>query len=138
MGRGIPVPRALSRQRTVLSMQDFRKLVVWAKAHQLTLHVYRVSVKLARKQDAGLASQLRRAAASIPANIAEGCHRGTGGDMARFLDIAFASAGEVDYHLLLARDLSILPEREYQNLSRKVEEVKRMLAGLQKKVRASL
>jgi four helix bundle protein len=77
-----------------------------------------------------LTSQLQRAAASIGANLAEGSGRQTDGDYKRFVDIASGSACEVEYHLLLARDLSLLNEEEYNALNLKVNEVKRMLFGL--------
>jgi four helix bundle protein len=118
-------------------MQDYRKLTVWAHAHALTLHVYRETERWPRRGDHGLAGQLRRAAASVPANIAEGAHRRTRTEFRRFLDIAYASAGEADYHLLLARDLGLLAEGEYGELLAKVTRVKRMLAGLTRRVHAA-
>jgi four helix bundle protein len=118
-------------------MQDYKKLVVWAKAHQLVLCVYRVTGRWSRRADAGLAAQLRRAAASIAANIVEGCHRRTRTDFARFLDIAYASAAEVEYHLLLARDIELLGEEQFVELDGKTTHVKRMLAGLQKRLKTA-
>ncbi len=117
-------------------MQDFRKLKVWEKAHTLTLDVYKASRSFPREEIYGLTSQMRRASASIGANIAEGtCRRGDT-DFARFLQIAVGSASEVEYHLLLARDLKILEASEYERLSTKAVEVKRMLASLLQKLRA--
>lgn len=118
-------------------MQDFRKLTVWAHAHALTLHVYRETSRWPRRGDHGLASQLRRAASSVPANIAEGAHRRTPADFRRFLDIAYASAGETDYHLLLARDLGLVTEADYDDLQVKLIRVKRMLVGLARRVQAA-
>jgi four helix bundle protein len=117
-------------------VQDFRKLKVWEKAHTLTLDVYKASRSFPREEIYGLTSQIRRASVSIGANIAEGtCRRGDV-DFARFLQMAAGSASEVEYHLLLARDLNLLEASDYQRLSEKAVEVKRMLASLMQKLRA--
>jgi four helix bundle protein len=118
-------------------MQDFRKLNVWHKAHRLTLDVYSATRGFPKDELYGLTSQTRRAAVSIPANIAEGCGRDGGADLARFLQIAVGSASELEYHLLLARDLQILSDPTWQNLVAAVCEVKQMLASLINKVRPS-
>lgn len=111
-------------------MQDFRKLKVWQKAHELVLGVYRSTAGYPKEELFGLTSQTRRAASSIPTNIAEGCGRGSDADFARFLWMANGSACELDYHLLLARDLELLNVERSQELAAKLDEVKRMLAGL--------
>lgn len=111
-------------------MQDFRQLKVWEKAHQLTLAVYQATRDFPREEAYGLTSQLRRCSASVPANIAEGCGRGSNADLARFLHIALGSASELDYHLLLARDLGLLTVPDYTRLAATAAEVKRMLTGL--------
>jgi four helix bundle protein len=116
-------------------MADFRKLAVWEKAHQLTLHVYRVSAGFPPHEQYGLTSQLRRAATSIPSNIAEGSGRGSDGDFGRFLQMALASANEVEYQLLLARDLAYLDSDTHQSIEPEVVEIKRMLQGLIAKLR---
>jgi four helix bundle protein len=117
-------------------VQDFRNLKVWEKAHALTLDIYRASKSFPRDEMYGLTSQMRRASVSIGANIAEGtCRRGDV-DFARFLQIAVGSASEVEYHLLLARDLNLLALADYQRLSEEAVEVKRMLASLMQKLRA--
>jgi four helix bundle protein len=117
-------------------VQDFRNLKVWEKAHALTLDIYKASKSFPRDEMYGLTSQLRRASVSIGANIAEGtCRRGDV-DFARFLQIAVGSASEVEYHLLLARDLNLLALADYQRLSEEAVEVKRMLALLMQKLRA--
>jgi four helix bundle protein len=89
-------------------MKDFRELKVWEKAHALVLNLYRETTSFPPSELYGLTVQIRRAAASIPANIAEGCGRGSSADFARFLQIAMGSACELEYHLLLARDLGFL------------------------------
>jgi four helix bundle protein len=117
-------------------MQDFRKLKVWEKGHALTLAVYKATVKFPREEQYGLTSQIRRASASIPANIAEGCGRGGKAEMARFLQVAMGSASELEYHLLLAHDLTLLEGDEYNSLAAGAVEVKRMLGSLIQKVKA--
>ena len=111
-------------------MQSFRNLKVWEKAHVLTLDVYRSSRLFPREELYGLTSQMRRSSVSIGANIAEGCCRRGDCEMGRFLQIAMGSASELEYHLLLARDLVMLKREDYQRLCEEVIEVKRMLASL--------
>ncbi len=111
-------------------MGDYRRLAVWEKSHQLAPSVYRASSGFPKEKIYGLTSQLRRAAISIPSNIAEGSGRGSDSEMVRFLQIALGSAHEVEYQLLLARDLEWLGETQYQVLSQHIEQIKRMLNGL--------
>ncbi|MFQ5807643.1 MAG: four helix bundle protein [Phycisphaerae bacterium] len=117
-------------------LQDFRTLQVWQKAHELTLSVYRLTTTFPDAERYGLTSQIRRCAASVPANIAEGCGRGGRKDFARFLRMATGSASELEYHLLLAKDLRMIDLEEYGQLTANVAEVRRMLAGLLRKLRA--
>src|SRR5437867_9600266 len=116
-------------------MQDFRSLKVWERAHALTMKVYRASAAFPRDEVFGLTAQLRRACASIPTNIAEGCGRGSDADFARFLHIAMGSASETDYELLLARDLGYLDAPWYDQLFEAISEVRRMLNALLQTVR---
>ena len=111
-------------------MGDYHALHVFDKAHRLTLSVYEVTSSFPQHELFGLTGQTRRASASIPANIAEGCGRGTNRELARFLGIARGSASELEYHLLLARDLGYLNAAQYQKLLTGTVEVKRMLRGL--------
>jgi four helix bundle protein len=117
-------------------VQDFRNLKVWEKAHALTLDVYRASKSFPREEMYGLTSQIRRASVSIGSNIAEGSCRKGDAEFARFLQMAAGSASEVEYQLLLARDLEFLKPVDYQRVSGEVVEVKRMLAALLQKLRA--
>lgn len=110
-------------------MRDFRELKVWQKAHELTLAVYKATATFPKDELYGLTSQIRRACVSIPANIAEGCGRSGDAELARFLQIAMGSASELEYHLLLARDLQFVNGMDYQELHKQVTEVKRMLTA---------
>lgn len=114
-------------------MRDFKELKVWEKAHSLTLEVYKATAAFPREKVYGLTGQIRCACASIPANIAEGCGRGGNAELARFLQISMGSASELEYHLLLARDLKLLNLTNYNRLANNVTEVKRMLAHFFKK-----
>ena len=86
-------------------MKDYERFEVWRVSHALTLKVYHVTKRFPKDELFGLTSQMRRAAVSIPANIAEGCGPDTDADFKRFLDIAYGSAAEVDYYVLLSREL---------------------------------
>ncbi len=117
-------------------MRDFRQIKVWEKAHALTLEIYQATARFPKEELYGLTSQLRRAAASIAANIAEGFGRGGNTELARFLQIGLGSAYEVEYHALLARDLGFIRGDAYGELEGRIIEVKRMLAALLLKVRS--
>jgi four helix bundle protein len=115
-------------------MRDYRDLQVWSKAHQLTLAVYKRTKVFPLDERFGLTSQIRRAAASIGANLAEGCGRRSDGEFGRFVQIAMGSAVELSYHLLLARDLGLLSPAEFAPLHSETDEISRMLSGLQSKL----
>ena len=114
-------------------MKDFRDLQVWHKAHLLVLASYRSTGGFPKQEVYGMTSQIRRCAASIAANIAEGCGKRGNGEFQRYLNIAAGSASELEYHFLLARDLNLLDETNYRQLNSGVVEVKRMLASLVRK-----
>jgi four helix bundle protein len=118
-------------------VRPFQGLRVWQKAHQLTLDVYRVTRLFPKEELYGLTSQLRRAASSVPANIAEGCGRGSARELHRFLQIASGSACELEYHLLLAYDLNLLELSKYESLCEDVNGVKRMLNTYSQKLTAN-
>lgn len=117
-------------------MKDFRQLMVWQKSHELTLLVYEATASLPREELYGLTAQMRRAASSIPANIAEGCGLDGDTELARYCRIARGSASELEYHLLLARDLKFISAESYELLTLRVVELKRMLTGLIQKLTA--
>jgi four helix bundle protein len=117
-------------------MKNFRELKAWKKGHELTLAVYKTTARFPQEERYGLTSQIRRASASVPANIAEGCGRGSDAELARFLRIAAGSANELEYHLLLANELEMLNSPEHKRLTKQVTEVKRMLTSFIKKLKA--
>ena len=111
-------------------MKNYKELQVWQKAHAMTLVIYDKTRGFPREELYGLTSQMRRSSASIGANIAEGSGRRSDGDICRFLRIARGSASELEYHLLLARDLGFLGEEDFRELYRMADEQQRMLTGL--------
>ena len=111
-------------------MGDFKRLAVWNKAHRLVLDIYRASVSFPQEERYGLTAQVRRAAISIPANIAEGCGRSGDRELGRFLRIALGSATEIEYHILLAKDLELLEDDLADSLAEASMEIQRMLAVL--------
>ena len=111
-------------------MQDYRKLRVWQKAHQLAIQTYAVAAHLQAPPAWPLRNQLLRAAISVPSNIAEGAGRGSDADFRRFLLHSLGSLNEVEYDLLLARDLGFLPTSEHARFPPQLEEARRMLSGL--------
>ena len=115
-------------------MKDFRDLKVWEKSHRLTLDVYDLTAAFPNAERYGLTSQMRRAASSIPANIAEGCGRSSNGELSRFLYVAMGSACELEYHELLAKDLKLINADEHRKIESRTVEIKRMLAALIAKV----
>ena len=118
-------------------MRDFREIKVWEKAHALTLRAYEVTRSFPREELYGSTSQIRRAAAaSIGANIAEGCVKNTDPDFARYLQTALGSASELEYHLLLAKDLKLLDSARYGELDEDAKEVKKMLTAFIAKLRS--
>jgi four helix bundle protein len=116
-------------------MQDYRKLSVWEKAHSLAVSVYKVTRAFPKEEMFALTSQIRRACVSIPANIAEGCGRGGNVELGRFLQIASGSAHELEYHFLLATELGYLTSEEYDKINKQINEIKRMLSALIKKIK---
>lgn|SRR5215472_12218450 len=110
-------------------MRNYRDLQVWTKAHYLTLELYRISQLFPREEMYGITNQLRRAAVSIGANLAEGCGRRSSSELARFVRIAMGSASELDYHLLLSRDLGFMAANEFTLASSALTEIRKMLTS---------
>jgi four helix bundle protein len=109
-------------------MRDFKQLLVWQRSHGLTLKIYQVTKSNFPKEEMyGLSSQMRSSSSSAPTNIAEGCGRNSEPELKRFLIIAAGSISELEYQLILARDLGYLTESEYEQLTSETIEVKKML-----------
>jgi four helix bundle protein len=113
---------------------DFRKLAVWQKAYQLTLSIYQSTRQFPKEEQFGMTSQMRRAAASIPANIAAGSGRGGDIELRRFCQIALGSAIELEFFTLLSRDLHYLEVQQYAQLTEHILEIQRMLGSLIQKL----
>jgi len=115
-------------------MKDFRDLRVWEESHKLTLEIYKVTADFPKCELYGLTSQIRRCSASIGANIAEGCGKRGNNEFQRYLQIASGSASELDYHLLLSRDLGLPEEPQYRNIEKSLTMVRKMMTSLLQKI----
>jgi four helix bundle protein len=115
-------------------MQRFTDLIVWQRSHALVLQVYRLTKNFPTDERYGLTSQLRRAALSVPTNIAEGSKRQTNPEYARFLNIAEGSLAETEYLLMVGRDLGYLSSTIAKPLLDEASEIAKMLHGLRSKV----
>ena len=118
-------------------MKDFRTLKVWEKAHVLTLSIYKATEKFPKQEVYALTNQIQRAAVSIPTNIAEGCGKDSDAELKRYFVIAMGSSSELEYLLLLARDLGYLSDENHQILNNDLTEVRRMLNGFIQKLKIS-
>ena len=114
-------------------MREFRKLKVWEKAHKFVLDVYAITKNFPKEEIYGITNQLRKAAISIPNNIAEGCGRKSKKELANFLNISMGSASEVEYLLLLSYDLHYLKDK-YQILNENLIEIRKMLNVFMQKI----
>jgi four helix bundle protein len=115
-------------------MQHFTELKVWQRSHVLVLNLYRLTSQFPADERFGLTSQLRRAAASVPTNIAEGAKRTGKQDYARFLNIAQGSLAETEYLTMLSRDLGYLRAGRAKEILSELSEIAGMLHALRKKV----
>ena len=116
-------------------MQDFRKLKVWEKAHKLSTELYKITESFPKEEVYGITSQIRRAVTSIPTNIAEGTGRNSRPDFSRFLQIAFGSASELEYLMILSNELNFINNDIANKLNEDIIEIKKMLASLQYKLK---
>lgn len=119
---------------TIEAMGEYRKLMVWQKAHALAVNVDRLAKGIRGGANSSLRNQMIRAAMSVPANIVEGRAQLSEKHFARYLNYALGSAGELDYHLLIAKDIGAISEKEYWRFEASVSEIRKMLRGLLKKV----
>jgi four helix bundle protein len=115
-------------------VSDFKRLKVWRKAHALALNVHRVASRIHGRDAAPLRSQMIRAAMSIPTNIVEGTGQTSGKEFGRFLTIALKSTSELEYHLMIARDIRAISQADFRSLSDQAIEVRKMLYGLRNRV----
>ena len=127
-------PIADSRKPIAKDMRDFRKYNVWEQSHKLTLEIYLATKEFPSEEKFGLISQMRRSCASIPTNIAEGCEKSSEKDFARFLGIAFGSASELEYQILLSRDLHFLNLEKHDILHDEIVSIKKQLYSLIQKL----
>ena len=115
-------------------MADFARLRVWRKAHALVLNVRDVAATIRGAQNSSLRNQMNRAAMSIPTNIVEGRGQKSGAEFARFLGYALNSSSELEYHLIVARDIRVIRESDFRSLKDQIIDVRKMLYGLSKRV----
>lgn len=112
----------------MIKTQTFQDLIVWQKAHMLTLEIYKVTKRFPKEEVYGLISQMRRAAVSVSANVAEGYKKRGKLDKARFLNISEGSLNEIKYYLILSKDLNYLSS-EYDKLNLLVDEISKLLSA---------
>ncbi len=118
-------------------MTDYRKLLVWKKSHTSALIIYKLTTDFPKSEQFGITSQIRRAAVSIPTNIAEGSGKFTQRDFANYLQTSFGSAQEVEYLSFLSFELGYFTKEKYDQSNKCINEVKAMLISLIKKVRSN-
>lgn len=119
-------------------MQDYRKLKVWEESHALALSIYKLIKTFPDSEKFGIISQMTRAASSIPANIVEGAGRNSQKEFKKFLFIARASSKELEYYLILARDLGYLSSLDYEPINMRINLLSKMLTNLIKEVNRKL
>ena len=115
-------------------MSDYHKLKVWDKAHTMVLDTIKVALTIRSADFRSLRGQLIRAALSVPTNIVEGGGQKSSRERIRYLRYSENSSNEADYHCRVARDLGLIGARDYQRISGELEEVRRMLSGLIKRI----
>jgi four helix bundle protein len=119
-------------------MRNFKHLQIWERSHSLTLHIYGHTKSFPKEEQYGLTSQMRRSAASIPTNIAEGSGRDSDPELKRFLVIAMGSASELEYQLLLSKELEYLDAQTYDILNSELIEIRRMLNSFIQKIKSRI
>ena len=116
-------------------MRNFQDLTIWVKSHELTLKIYSATQLFPKEELFGLISQMRRSSSSIPTNIAEGCGRNSNPDFKRFLTIATGSSSELEYQLILSKDLKYLSEPTFKELLNELIEIRKMIYSFSRNVR---
>lgn len=115
-------------------MKDYKDLLVWQKSHFFALAIYQITRTFPREEIYGLTSQMRRCSISVPSNISEGCGRLSDKELAHFLVIASGSASELDYQLMLSKDLLYIDFQVYEQLNQNLTEIRKMLNAFIKKL----
>jgi len=115
-------------------MHNFRELKVWQRSKVLVKDIYILTKKFPSDERFGLTNQLRRAAVSVPSNIAEGCGRGTDKQLIHFLNIAIGSLCEIETQLILSCDLEFIEEKELKTLISEVDQIQKMGYNLKKRL----
>ncbi|MFV0555145.1 MAG: four helix bundle protein [Mangrovibacterium sp.] len=118
-------------------MRNFKRYKVWELSHQLVLKIYRITSSFPDNEKYAMVSQMRRAAYSIPSNFAEGSGRDSDKEFNRFIQISQGSLYELEYFLLLSRDLGLIEDTIYKELDREINNIKSMLDALSRKLRAT-
>ena len=108
---------------------------MWKRSHKLTLEIYKATQLFPKEEIFGLTSQIRRAVSSIPTNIAEGCGRRTNAELANFLNISSGSASEVEYEILLAKEIGYITAEQCDAWTQEISEIRSMLAAYMKKLK---
>ncbi|HTN08465.1 four helix bundle protein [Agriterribacter sp.] len=108
-------------------MRDFLTLEIWKRSHLLTLKIYKITKNFPKEELFGLTSQMRRSAYSIPTNIAEGCGRNSNPQFANFLQIATGSCSEIQYQLMLSKELLYITEELFIKLHKEAVEIRKMI-----------
>jgi four helix bundle protein len=119
----------------VEDMMLYKELIAWQKAYQFTLNIYKITATFPREELFGLVSQMRRAAASIPANMAEGSMRNSPKEFQQFLYIARGSMAEMEVWIQLSSDLKYIDQKTLNDLSLQCSEVGKLLSGLLKSLK---
>ncbi len=115
-------------------MRNSQELAIWQRGHLLTLKIYSVTKNFPKDEMFGIISQMRRSSSSIPTNIAEGCGRNSNPEMKRFSVIATGSASELEYQLILSKDLQYLSETIYKELQNELIEIRKMIHSFIKNI----
>ncbi len=110
-------------------MRNFQELTIWQRSHSLTLKIYSITIDFPKDEMFGLISQMRRSSASIPTNIAEGCGRNSNPELNRFFVIAGGSTSELQYQLILSKDLGYIIESVFKELHDEIIQIRKMIYG---------
>jgi len=119
-------------------MVNYKNYRVWQRSHKMVLTIYELTKSFPKSEQYGLVSQMNRAAVSVPTNIAEGCGRETQKELVRFLYVASGSSHELDYLVLLSKELGLVKEAKALDIINELDEIKKMLAALIQTIKTKL